>query len=43
MKLEPVNFRPAVGYLATLKAINYTPHHALAEFVDNSLQSYIEN
>jgi|TARA_B110000967_G_scaffold145193_1_gene148603 hypothetical protein len=43
MKLAPVNFRPTVSYLATLKAINYTPHHAIAEFIDNSLQSYIDN
>ena len=38
-----INIRPGVGYLSILSAINYTPWHATAEFVDNSIQSYIDN
>tara|TARA_B100000780_G_C21101585_1_gene444545 strand:- start:369 stop:1922 length:1554 start_codon:yes stop_codon:yes gene_type:complete len=38
-----INIRPGVGYLSILSAINYTPWHATAEFVDNSLQSYLDN
>ena len=38
-----INIRPGVGYLSILSAINYTPWHATAEFVDNSIQSYLDN
>ena len=38
-----INIRPTVGYLSVLSRINYTPWHAMAEFVDNSIQSYIDN
>ena len=38
-----INIRPGIGYLSILSAINYTPWHATAEFVDNSLQSYLDN
>ena len=40
---ETVNIRPSVGYLSILQAINYRAWYAIAEFVDNSLQSYIQN
>ena len=40
---DSINIRPGVGYLSILSAINYTPWHATAEFVDNSIQSYIDN
>ena len=40
---ETVNIRPAVGYLSILQAINYRAWYAIAEFVDNSIQSYIDN
>mgnify|MGYP001377611447 CR=1 FL=1 len=43
MKENTINIRPGVGYLSILSAINYTPWHATAEFVDNSIQSYLEN
>jgi hypothetical protein len=38
-----INIRPTVGYLSVLSRINYTPWHAMAEFVDNSIQSYVDN
>jgi Histidine kinase-, DNA gyrase B-, and HSP90-like ATPase len=38
-----VNIRPGVSVLSVLRHLNYSPWFALAEFVDNSLQSYIEN
>ena len=38
-----INIRPTVGYLGVLSRINYTPYHAMAEFVDNSIQSFVDN
>lgn len=38
-----VNIRPGVGILSVLRHLNYKPWFAMAEFVDNSLQSYLEN
>ena len=38
-----VNIRPGVSVLAVLRHLNYSPWYALAEFVDNSLQSSIEH
>ena len=38
-----INIRPTVGYLGVLSRINYTPYHAMAEFLDNSIQSYVDN
>tara|TARA_B100001057_G_scaffold493513_1_gene588074 strand:+ start:2094 stop:3650 length:1557 start_codon:yes stop_codon:yes gene_type:complete len=43
IKENTINIRPGVGYLSILSAINYTPWHATAEFVDNSIQSYLDN
>ena len=40
---EKVDIRPKVGYLAVLPRINYRPWYAIAEFVDNSVQSYLAN
>lgn len=37
-----VGIRPAVSILGLLKHLNYRPWFALAEFVDNSLQSYLD-
>jgi hypothetical protein len=42
-KENTINIRPTVGYLGVLSRINYTPYHAMAEFVDNSVQSYVDN
>ena len=39
---EKVNIRPGVGYLSILPAINYRAWYAIAEFVDNSIQSYLD-
>ncbi len=38
-----VNIRPGVAILSVLRHLNYKPWFALAEFVDNSLQSYNEH
>lgn len=40
---ETVNIQPTTGYLSILPAINYRAWFALAEFVDNSIQSYLDN
>ena len=36
-----INIRPEVNILSVLRHLNYKPWFALAEFVDNSLQSYL--
>lgn len=41
--LDRVSIRPGVSVLSVLKHLNYKPWFALAEFVDNSLQSYLSN
>lgn len=38
-----VNIRPGVGILSVLRHLNYKPWFAMAEFVDNSLQSYFQH
>lgn len=38
-----VDIRPGVSMLAVLKHLNYQSWYALAEFVDNSVQSYQQN
>lgn len=40
--IKHVSIRPGVSVLAVLRHLNYTPWFALAEFVDNALQSFIE-
>lgn len=40
---EKVNITPGVAYLSILAAINYRAWYAMAEFVDNSIQSYLDN
>ena len=42
-KISKVNIRPGVTSLSILKHLNYRPWFALAEFVDNSIQSYLAN
>jgi hypothetical protein len=42
-KVKQVSIRPGVSVLAVLRHLNYTPWFALAEFVDNALQSFNEN
>ncbi len=38
-----VSIRPGVGILSVLRHLNYKPWFAMAEFVDNSLQSFLEH
>ena len=41
--LKTVSIRPGVSVLAVLRHLNYTPWFALAEFVDNAAQSFIQH
>jgi hypothetical protein len=41
--LAKVNIRPGASVLSVLRYLNYRPWFALAEFVDNAVQSFIEN
>ena len=41
--LHSVNIRPRVTILSVLRHLNYKPWFALAEFVDNAIQSFIDN
>lgn len=41
--ISKVNIRPEVNMLSVLRHLNYRPWFALAEFVDNAIQSYISN
>lgn len=43
MQQNTVNIRPGVSVLSVLPHLNYKAWFALAEFVDNSIQSSIEN
>jgi hypothetical protein len=38
-----INIRPGVNVLSVLRHLNYKPWFALAEFVDNSLQSFLRH
>jgi hypothetical protein len=42
-QLDTINIRPGVTILSVLRHLNYKPWFALAEFVDNSVQSYLNN
>ncbi|MDQ7839238.1 MAG: ATP-binding protein [Thermodesulfobacteriota bacterium] len=41
--VQKVNIRPGVSILSVLRHLNYRPWYALAEFVDNSVQSFLTN
>ena len=41
-QLKTVSIRPGVSVLSVLRHLNYRAWFALAEFVDNSLQSYLQ-
>lgn len=41
--MTTVQIRPGVGLLSLFPAMNYRPWYALGEFVDNSIQSYLEH
>jgi hypothetical protein len=42
MSPRTVSIRPGVGILPVLRHLNYKPWFAMAEFVDNSLQSFLD-
>lgn len=42
-QLSSVNIRPGVTILSVLKHLNYKSYYALAEFIDNSIDSYLKN
>lgn len=41
-KIDRINIRPGVSVLSVLSHLNYRPWFALAEFVDNSIQSFLD-
>ena len=43
MAAQKVNIRPGVSILAVLRHLNYKPWYALAEFVDNAVESFSRN
>ena len=43
MRQEKINIRPTTGVYATYKNLRYEPWTALAEFIDNSTQSYFDH
>ena len=43
MSVNTVDIRPGVSVLAVLRYLNYKPWFALAEFVDNAIQSYLSS
>lgn len=43
VSINSINIRPGVSILSVLKHLNYKPWFAMAEFVDNSVQSYLEH
>lgn len=42
-KATSVSIKPGVNILSVLKYLNYKPYYALAEFVDNSIDSVLKN
>lgn len=42
-RVSKINIRPGVSILTVLPHLNYKPWFALAEFVDNSVQSFLSN
>ena len=43
MALDAIDIRPGVNVLAVLRHLNYRPWYALAEFVDNSVESFVRH
>ncbi|OSZ73146.1 ATP-binding protein [Hydrogenophaga sp. IBVHS1] len=41
--LGPIEIRPEVTMLSVLRHLNYKPWFAIAEFIDNAVQSYVSN
>ena len=42
-QIDQINIRPSVSILSALRHLNYKTWFALAEFVDNSIDSYQKN
>jgi hypothetical protein len=42
MSIKTVDIRPGVSVLSVLRHLNYRPWFAIAEFVDNAIQSFVE-
>ena len=42
-RIDSVNIRPGVNVLSVLPHLNYKAWFAIAEFIDNALQSAIAN
>src|SRR5262245_53842962 len=42
-RIDKVNIRPGVSVLSILRHLNYRPWFALAEFVDNALESFLKH
>lgn len=42
MASSSINIRPGVGILSVLSHLNYKPWFAVAEFVDNAIQSFLD-
>ena len=43
IKSNTVNISPDVSILSVLRHLNYKPWYAMAEFVDNSIDSFLRN
>ena len=43
MQIKKVGIRPGVSILSVLRHLNYRPWFALSEFVDNSVQSFLDH
>jgi hypothetical protein len=43
MAIRTVDIRPGVSVLSVLRHLNYRPWFAIAEFVDNAIQSFLTN
>ena len=41
--IDRINIRPGVSVLSVLSHLNYRPWFALAEFVDNAIQSFLDH
>ena len=43
MPERKIDIRPGISVLSALRHLNYRPWYALGEFVDNAVQSYLQN
>jgi hypothetical protein len=41
ISIQTVDIRPGVSVLSVLRHLNYRPWFAIAEFVDNAIQSFV--